>query len=202
VTTFLLIRHGHTDAVDAYIAGTAAGTPLSEFGRRQVNVLTERLRGVPLTAVLASPLTRTIETATPIARSHDLDLHVQPAFGEFEFGAWTGRRFRDDLDADPLWQRFNRVRSLTRPPQGELMLDVQQRAITALQAAAATFPGGRVAVVSHGDVIRAALMYILGMPLDLVHRLEVSPASVSIVTLDADGGVVRQVNGDNAREAL
>jgi broad specificity phosphatase PhoE len=202
MTTFLLIRHGHTDAVNEYIAGTAAGTPLSELGHRQVNVLTERLRGVPLTAVLASPLTRTMETATPIARSHDLDVLAQPAFGEFEFGAWTGRRFRDDLDADPLWQRFNRVRSLTHPPRGELMLDVQQRAITALLAAATAFPGGRVAVVSHGDVIRAALMYILGTPLDFVHRLEISPASVSIVTVDGDGAVVRQVNGDNGHAAL
>ena len=90
---------------------------------------------------------------------------------------------------------------MVRAPGGELMLDVQQRAVAALLKIAATFPDGRVAAVSHGDVIRAALMYFLGIPLDLVHRFEVSPASVSIVTLDPNGPVVRRVNGDSADEA-
>jgi probable phosphomutase (TIGR03848 family) len=197
VTTILLIRHGQTDAINAYIAGTAEGTPLNDAGRGQVTRLAERLRDVPLTAVVSSPLARTRETAQPIADTHALELQLVTALAEFEFGDWTGSHFRE-IDPDPHWQRFNRVRSVTRAPAGELMLDVQQRAVSALLDVAAAFPDGRVAVISHGDVIRSALMYFLGMPLDFVHRLEVAPASISIVTLDANGPVVRRVNGDSA----
>jgi probable phosphomutase (TIGR03848 family) len=196
VTTVLLVRHGQTDAIDRYIAGTADGTSLNRTGRLQAEALAERLRDLPLAAVASSPLTRTRETAEPIARSHGLDIEFVPAFGEFEFGDWTGRSFQE-LDADPQWHRFNGVRSLTRAPQGELMLDVQRRAVSALLEMADARPDARVVVVSHGDVIRAALMYFLGMPLDHVHRLEISAASISIVTLDANGPVVRQVNGDS-----
>jgi probable phosphomutase (TIGR03848 family) len=200
MTTFLLIRHGDTEAIGRYIAGTAEGTPLNRTGRLQAERLAETLRGVPLAAVVCSPLTRTRETAEPIARAHGLDIEVVAGFGEFEFGAWTGRRFHE-LDSDPLWRQFNAVRSLTRAPRGELMLDVQQRVVAALLDIAAARPDAHVVVVSHGDLIRAALMYFLGMPLDHVHRLEVSAASISIVTIDGNGPVVRQVNGDNAGSA-
>jgi probable phosphomutase (TIGR03848 family) len=200
VTTILLVRHGQTDAVNRYIAGTAEGTPLNREGRLQAERLAETLRDVPLAAVVASPLTRTRETAEPIARAHGLDIETVSAFAEFEFGAWTGRTF-SDIESDPLWHQFNAVRSLTRAPGGELMLEVQQRAVAGLLELADSRPDAHVLVVSHGDVIRAALMYFLGVPLDHVHRLEVSPAGISIVTLDAHGPVVRQVNGDTAAGA-
>jgi broad specificity phosphatase PhoE len=200
VTTFLLVRHGQTEAIDHYVAGTAEGTPLNRTGRLQAERLVETLRGVPLAAVACSPLTRTRETAEPIARAHGLDLEVLDRLGEFEFGAWTGRRFHE-LDSDPRWRQFNALRSLTRAPDGELMLDVQRRVVAMLLDMADARPNAHVVVVSHGDVIRAALMYFLGMPLDHVHRLEVAAASISIVTLDVNGPVVRQVNGDSAGAA-
>jgi probable phosphoglycerate mutase len=200
VTTILLIRHGQTDAVDRYVAGTADGTPLNAAGRLQVERLAGHLRNAPLAVVMSSPLTRALETAAPIARSHGVEIQPAAAFAEFEVGRWTGRRFHE-LDADPQWQQFNALRSIARAPGGELMLEVQQRAVSALLDLAAAFPSARLAVVSHGDVIRAALMYFLGMPLDLVHRLEVAPASVSTVTLDTNGPVVRQVNADTGGAA-
>jgi probable phosphoglycerate mutase len=200
VTTLLLIRHGQTDAIDQYVAGTAEGTPLNAVGRAQVARLAARLRDRPITAIVASPLTRTRETAAAVAEPHRVAVETAADLGEFEFGDWTSRTFRE-LDADAQWQRFNRVRSLTAAPGGELMLDVQRRAIAELIRITAKYPDGCVAVVSHGDVIRAALMYFLGIPLDFVHRLEIGPASVSIVAIDVNGAVVRRVNGDNADEA-
>src|SRR4051812_44491701 len=100
MTTILLIRHGQTDAIGHYLAGSAAGTPLNAAGRDQAQRLADRLRGVPLTAIVSSPLTRARETAAPIAASHRLEVRIVPAFTEFEVGEWTGRTFRE-LDADP-----------------------------------------------------------------------------------------------------
>lgn len=200
MTTIVLVRHGQTDAIDNYISGTTLDTPLNIEGRAQVQRLVERLRGVALSAIVSSPLTRTRETADPIAASHGLQVEETRAFLELDFGAWTGRRFRE-LDREPEWKRFNAVRSVVRAPGGELMLDVQQRAVGALLDLCARYPTEHIVVVSHGDVIRAILMFCLGMPLDFVHRIEVSPASISIVTLDGWTPTVRQVNGDSVRGA-
>ena len=195
MTTFFLIRHGLTDDVGRALSGTRAGVHLNAAGRAQAARLAERLAHVPFDAVIASPLERAQETAAPIAARHRLVVETVGAIGEFQFGDWTGREIAT-LGDDPAWRQFNSVRSLTPAPSGELMLDVQQRGVSALLDLHARFPDGRIAVVSHGDVIRAALLFFLGMPLDLVHRLELSPARVSIVQMDGGVPRVMQVNGD------
>ncbi|MBA3892444.1 MAG: histidine phosphatase family protein [Gemmatimonadales bacterium] len=63
------------------------------------------------------------------------------------------------------------------------MDEVVARAGAELARIASEYPAGLVAAVSHGDVIRALLAHYAGMPLDLMLRLEVAPASVSAVRL-------------------
>jgi probable phosphoglycerate mutase len=198
-TRFLLVRHGLTDAIGRYLSGTAEGTALNATGKAQVERLVECLRPVRLAAVVSSPLERTRQTAEPIAASHGLPVRIEPAFVEYEVGSWTGRPF-PELDRDPAWPRFNSTRSLVRPPGGELMAEVQLRAVNALLDLAVPHRGTTVAVVSHGDVIRAVLMYFLGMPLDFVHRIEISPARISVVSLEDHSPTVLQVNGDGVPE--
>jgi broad specificity phosphatase PhoE len=197
VTTFYLIRHGDTAAIDRYLAGRAAGTPLTDAGRAQAARMVERLHHVPLTAVAASPLERTQQTAAPLAADHGIALTTVPDLNEVDFGAWTGATFAA-VAGDDLWRRYNAVRSLTPPERGELMLHVQLRAVQAVLDLHAQYPDGSVAVVSHGDVIRSLLMYFLGMPIDFVHRLDVAPARISVVALYGEGPPrVLQVNGDS-----
>lgn len=195
-TTVLLIRHGETDAVGHLIAGRAPGWPLNATGEAQVTALARQLASVPLTAVVSSPLERTVQTAAAIASIHRLPVERDAAFLEFNFGRWEGLAF-DVLHADPDWQQFNRVRSIIAAPGGESMLDVQQRAVRGLKRLCDRFPDGVVALVSHGDVIRALVLHVLGVPLDFMHRLEVAPARLSVVQFIADVPTVRQVNGDS-----
>jgi probable phosphoglycerate mutase len=61
-------------------------------------------------------------------------------------------------------------------PGGESMRQVQQRTVNALAELQHAHRCGTVVVVTHGDVIRAALLYALGMPLDLYARIEVGLA--------------------------
>jgi broad specificity phosphatase PhoE len=196
VTTFFLIRHGQTAAVGNWLAGTGTGVPLNDAGRRQIQHLAAAFRGVTLAAVVSSPLERTRETAEAIAAGRGLRVRMLAALSEFEVGDWTGRTFIE-LEQDPEWRRFNAARGMVRAPNGELMLAVQERIVSALIDLSAEYSDTAVAVVSHGDVIRAALMFFLGIPLDFVNRLEIMPASVSIVTLDGWTPIVRQVNGDS-----
>jgi broad specificity phosphatase PhoE len=196
VTRFLLIRHADHDAIGRYLAGRRAGLSLNASGRAQVVALVAALKTVALTAVASSPLERTRETADPIARDHGLEVIVVPDLIEFDVGDWTGRPF-SSLDRTAGWRHFNEFRSITRAPGGETMLDVQARAMRALLHLRERHPSGVVAAVFHGDVIRSVVMYLLGIPIDFLHRVEISPARISVVDISDQEIRVLQVNGDS-----
>lgn len=181
-TTFYLIRHAAHGLLGGTLAGRMDGVSLSEDGRQQSERLGQRLATAGLAALYSSPLPRARETAAPIAAHSGLTVEIAPAAIEFDFGAWTGRSI-DALEGDPLWRRFNAFRSMTPAPGGESMMDVQQRIVGLIRALAMQHAGARVAIVSHGDVLRAALLHFLGMPLDFFLRIEIAPASVSILEI-------------------
>lgn len=182
MTRFLLIRHATTDSVGKRLSGRLAGVPLNEAGLAQARKLAARLANLPLAAVYSSPLERAMQTAAPIAARHQLEILVSDHFLEMEFGEWTNSPF-EVLIQQPHFQRFNFFRSSTRIPGGEHMLEAQLRIITGLEKLHQQHPRQTIAVVSHADLIKAALAYYAGIHLDMFQRLEISPASVSILEL-------------------
>jgi probable phosphoglycerate mutase len=143
--------------------------------------------------VYSSPLQRTLETAEPVARIFGLSVQPRPRLIEVDFGEWTGMTMAD-LDGDPLWRRFNAVRSSTRAPGGDLMLEVQSRMVDELEELRVRHDRQTIAVVTHQDAIKAALTHYMGIPLDLFHRLEIGPASVSMMQLADWGPRILAVN--------
>jgi len=195
MTTFILIRHGLTDAVGHTMTGHSAGVHLNAAGRDQAASLPARLGPVPIAAIYSSPLERARETAQPIADARGLRIEIEPRFIEVDFGGWTNRRFAD-LAGDPHWQLYNAFRGVTRPPDGEELVDVQTRTLAALLDIQTRHPDAVVAVVSHADTLRAVLLYFLGMPIDFVQRLDVSPARISVLQLGESAPRVLHVNAD------
>ena len=193
MTTILLIRHGDTDAVGSVMAGCAPGWHLNPRGRRQVERLADRLADLKIRAVYTSPLERAIETAETIAQKHGVEPRRVEGLGEIRVGDWQGIAM-SDLDRREDWRRWNLFRSGTRAPGGEMMIETQTRMIQELDLIRARHPDDVVAVVSHGDPLRSAIAYFLGIPLDLVLRFEISPASLSVVKLDAWHAQVLCVN--------
>jgi probable phosphoglycerate mutase len=96
VTTVLLVRHGLTALTGPILTGWTPGIHLDERGRAQVAALGERLRGIPLAAVVTSPLERCRETADAIVagRTPAPELHVDERVGEVRYGSWTGRELK------------------------------------------------------------------------------------------------------------
>jgi probable phosphoglycerate mutase len=182
MTTFLLIRHALCDPVGRAIAGRSPGVHLNEAGRAQARALAERLAEVPLAAVYSSPLERALETAELIALPHRLI--VRPALGlnEIDFGAWTGRTLTE-LQEIPEWHAFNASRGSVRIPGGETMTEVLGRGLFELDRLWSAHPhnGDVVALVSHGDVIRAVLTRIMGTRVEFLDKGNVSPASMNMV---------------------
>ncbi|WP_051341002.1 histidine phosphatase family protein [Azospirillum halopraeferens] len=192
MTTLHLIRHGDHDWIGRGLAARL-DVPLNEEGRAQAAALARHYRGRRVDAVWASPLRRTVETATPVADALGLELRTADALLEVDFGAWSGRSFAD-LEEDPEWRRWNGARSRVRAPGGETIAEVQARAVGFLNRLCDDDPGGVHVVVGHGDPIRAVLAYYLGVPIDLFLRIEVSPAAISVLSVDGWGPRVLHVN--------
>jgi probable phosphomutase (TIGR03848 family) len=195
MTTFALIRHALCDPVGHSIAGRQPGVHLNTAGIQQARSLAERLADLPITALYSSPLERAVETAEPIGVGHSLPVQTAEGLNEIDFGEWTGKSIAE-LDPLPVWRSFNTFRSGTRIPGGENMAEVLGRSLRELDRLKRLHPGSNslVAVVSHGDVIRVLVAHTLGMAPDLMQRLELSPASITLVELEDHGARLLLLN--------
>lgn len=192
-TTVFLVRHGSHDRLDRVLCGRMEGVGLGEAGRAEAKRAAERLAREPVAAVYASPLQRVQETADAIGKRLGLPVQTEPALQELDFGAWTGKPF-SELHGDPAWDAWNTRRSTARPPGGESMGEAQRRAIGAVEAFLTAHPDQAVAAVSHSDIIKAVLCHYLGLDLDLMHRFEIEPASVSTLVVGDWGAKVLRMN--------
>jgi len=185
VTVFHLVRHGEHALQGRIIAGRSGGIGLSSRGRDEAAAVAERLTREQIEAIYASPLDRTRETAAILGSRLDLPVAVRDDLIELDFGEWTGLTF-DQVRNDERWIPWRSCRSIAAIPGGESWRQVQDRAVAALFDLRRRHPAGAVALVTHGDVIRAALLFGLGMPLDLYNRIEVGTGSISTIRIEAD----------------
>ncbi|PRA06193.1 histidine phosphatase [Arthrobacter sp. MYb229] len=203
MATVILVRHGRTTAnATGLLAGRASGVNLDQTGMDQAALAGERLAPVPLAGVVSSPLERCQQTAryildrqagTPYAPT-DLDLT------ECDYGQWQGRTL-SELAAEDLWPVVQSQPSAVTFPGGESMALMQARSVAAIRRHDAAFeaehgPEAVWAAVSHGDIIKSVLADALGMHLDLFQRINVGPASISIVRYGAGRPSVYAMNTD------
>lgn len=189
----LLIRHADTTAIGQVLWGRKPGLPLSAAGMEQAGRLATRLARVPLAAIYASPRERAQQTARPLAVAHRLPIVEADALDEVDFGDWSGLRF-EELDQRPDWRAFNADRASAHAPNGERLAGVQSRIVSRLGQLASQHGDDTVALISHADVIRSAILHYLGMPLDAFGRIEVSPASITAMALRDGSATFLSIN--------
>jgi probable phosphomutase (TIGR03848 family) len=197
----LLVRHALTPQTGRLLTGWLPGHSLSEEGRRQAEALAERLGRLPLDAVYASPLERTVETARPLAAAAGVRVRVREGIGEVRYGDWEGRPLRA-LARTRLWRELQARPSAVRFPGGEALPETQARAVATVEEIRAAHPRGRVAAVTHADVIRLVLAHYAGIHIDLYQRLAIAPASVSALWLGDGGPRVLKVNDTGGLDGL
>jgi probable phosphoglycerate mutase len=134
-----------------------------------------------------------VETAEAVAAPHGLPLERIDDLGEFHPGVWEGHDFAE-LDQREDWRRFNSFRTGTRPSGGESILDTQVRMVAQVERMRDRHPDQTVAIISHGDPLRVVVAYYLGIPLDLMLRFELAPASLSVMELNEWGPRVLSLN--------
>ncbi len=187
------MRHAESQGVHNNLVGRNDAVGLTSFGITQAEAAAAALKQFPITEIISSPQLRTRQTAAIAGNTLQLPTGCDNAFDEMDFGHWTGASFAA-LESNPEWKIYNQFRSVIKAPGGESLHDVQSRVIKRLAEIAAQRTGRTVLIVTHADVIRAALVFFGGIPLDLFLRFQIEPASVSIVRLAGSDVSIQCVN--------
>jgi probable phosphoglycerate mutase len=186
-TLVFLVRHGQTPTTGATLPGRANGLHLADKGREQASAVAERLAPFKdkVAAVYASPLERTRETASPIAKQLGLRVRTSRGLLECDFGEWTGQELKALMKL-PEWKQVQRYPSGFRFPGGESFVDMQTRMVDTVTSLVDTHRGKVLVAVSHADPIKAVVAHAVGTHLDLFQRIVVSPCSVTAIAYGAD----------------
>jgi probable phosphomutase (TIGR03848 family) len=193
MATLFLIRHAVTAQTGRVLYGQTPGIGLDDRGRAQAAGLVVRFGSIRLTAIYSSPLERCVQTVEPLAAAQRLAVRVLPELIEMDAGSWTGRTLAQVRRTKP-WATVQKQPSAFRFPAGEGFVEAQARAVNAVERIARRHPRGRVAVATHGDIVRIVLAHLLGTPLDDFQRIVADTASVSVVVIDAGRARVVLVN--------
>jgi len=199
----LLVRHGTTPTTGKMLPGRAGGLHLSEKGRAQAAAAAERIAGLTKapSAVYASPLERTRETAAPIAKALGLRVRTAPGLVEVDVGEWTEKPL-SRLYRTKEWPTVQRWPGGFRFPGGESFAEMSVRSMDAVLGLVTEHPGQTIVAVSHADPIKAIVAAAAGVPLDLMQRLAISPCSISAILFTGGGPVVLCVNSTGTLEEL
>jgi len=185
-TVFHLLRHASHGHVGRILTGRLPGAALSPAGREQALALGRCLAGRKLDAIYTSPRLRAQQTADALSRETGIESEVAPELDEIDFGGWSGRSFQE-LDGDPAWRRWNEERDTAATPAGDTMQEASARITGFMDGLLHDFPGQVFVLVSHSDVIKAALCTFLGLPFQSVHTFEIAPASITTLSFGDDG---------------
>ncbi|HSV40440.1 MAG TPA: MSMEG_4193 family putative phosphomutase [Nocardioidaceae bacterium] len=188
MATVILARHGRTNAnTGGVLAGRSKGVHLDEVGEQQAAAAGIRVSGVPLVAIVSSPMDRCRQTAGHISKAQAARVAVRTDrdLAEVDYGEWTGQSMKD-LVKLPLWKTIQAHPAGVVFPGGESMAKMSARVVSAVrrwdaQIEAEHGSGAVWLLSSHGDPIKAVLADALGMHLDAFQRIVVDPGSLSVV---------------------
>ena len=191
----LLIRHGENEYTrKGKLAGQLPNVHLNERGQKQARDLAEALKEVPLTAIYSSPLERAMETATPIAEAHSLNVIQETGLMETNVGKWQGRSLKA-LNLNKHWKVVQHAPSRAQFPEGETFYQCQARVVASLdKIIAAHKQQDIITCVFHADPIKLAVAHYLGLPLDNFQRLGCDTGSVTALFIGEMGASVMKLN--------
>jgi broad specificity phosphatase PhoE len=191
-TTIHLVRHGHHALLGRTLCGRMAGVALDGCGREEIAASLPLLEPAP-TIVQSSPQLRARQSADILANVFGVPVETVAEVDEIDIGGWTGRPLTD-LDGDPAWRAWNAHRGSARPPGGESMQELQARVVGHLDRIFIQYSGETIAIVSHAEPIRAAILHYRQIQLDDFLSVEIDTASVTTLTADYAGMQLTQVN--------
>jgi len=185
----LLVRHGETDwNRSGRIMGTRS-VPLNQNGIAQAARLALELTALPAPTLYSSPVARARQTADILSSTLHVPVIEEPGLSEIGVGDWEGR-YWNDFEGDPARMNFYLLPQEARPPGGETLGEVQQRAVAAVKRVL-DGPGETSAVlVTHADVIRTIVAHYLETDLQTMRHMQIGHASVTALAITGSSGTL------------
>jgi broad specificity phosphatase PhoE len=181
----VLVRHGETEwSRDGRHTGRT-DIPLTDEGRRQAARLRDALGAWRFERVLASPLSRALDTCRLAGFGERAEL--SDALLEWDYGAYEGLTTPEIRELRPGWNLWR-----DGCPGGETAADVGARVdslVSELQASEAD-----VAVFAHGHVLRVLAALWVELPPETGARLWLATATISIVGFERETAAMRRWN--------
>jgi broad specificity phosphatase PhoE len=192
MSRLIFIRHGETLWNREYRLQGTSDTELSEKGRQQAETLAAAFPG-PVHKIYLSPQRRAVQSAAPLAARFNLEPEVLEELREMSFGRLEGLTYSEmDGELRTAFESWLRNPARFRVPEGESFQMLSRRVGLAIKKMTDNLDDEKsVAAVSHGGVIRMAVVRLLEMKLTAMVRLRVDPGSVTV--LEKSGGVWRLV---------
>jgi len=188
MTTILLVRHGQTAWNREERFRGQADVPLDDWGLRQAELVGRRIADQwEPTAIYASSLQRTLQTAAGIARACNLRTTIHDGLLDIDYGVFAGLTPQEAADLYPdIARAWRRAPHMILFPDGQSLGDVRDRAQAALEGIVANHPGQTVVLVTHVVICRLLLCAVLG--LDSSHFWQFEPLTASISVFEIYDG--------------
>jgi probable phosphomutase (TIGR03848 family) len=194
VTTFLLLRHGHSTANGGGIlAGRSDGVLLSERGEEEARALATILVNSDIKTIYSSPLERCLSTVSPLAKTLRKRVKHLPGMIEMDYGLWSGRKLTS-LVREPLWKKIQNKPDSVTFPEGESFLQAWKRIDRTLTKLARENPRGTILICTHGDIIKMAVTQFMGAPLNSFQRVVIDPGSLTTLHCQGKQKTVLRIN--------
>lgn len=183
-TTLYFVRHGETDHnLKRIVQGRGVDAVLNATGRAQAEALARRLAEVSFDAIYTSTQRRARQTTEAVARAHPgVPLILSEQLEEMDWGVFEGRASSPELEAVFAENYARWAQGIFDVPVegGESILDVQRRALAAVEAMLDRHAGETLLVVSHGRLLRVLLASVLdGYGLERMHAIKHANTSVN-----------------------
>lgn len=177
-----LLRHGET--IDESCFRGHTDDPLSETGWQQMLSALDQYKSE---TVITSPLIRCAKFATQWTDQKNITAKEMSEFKEINFGDWDGLtaeqiKVTNEKELKDFWSNPAK----NTPPNGESLVDFQQRVMTGLQNLITNHKDQNILLITHGGVIRIIIAHVLSMPLNKLLSLELPLASMSRIRITFD----------------
>ena len=192
-----LVRHGETEWNRSRRIQGQTDIALNQSGKHQITQLGERLQTLEFSAIYASDLSRTSESAHIIRGSRNVLVQAESELREFSYGEWEGLTFEEAQARDPegFATRMAGRNVDFAAPGGENMLQLIDRVRRFHDRVRSQHkPGDQLLVVAHGGSLLALLNCLLGLPAERVWSFRLDVASHSIVKTYSGVGVLELWN--------
>ena len=195
MTQVHLVRHGQTAWNAELIFRGRRDIELNERGQKEASAIAGALRHKNLDAIYASPLTRALETARPLAALLHREIMPIQGLTDINYGDWEGVPYNEIKARYPdLLATWEQEPDLVRFPHGETLDEVRERSYGVLRELAEKHANESILIVTHRVVNKVLLCAVLGLSTAHFWNIKQDTGCINVLEYSNQRFVLCQLN--------